>query len=84
VSLYTYDALGRLDLEDVPYSAIDIEYDYDLAGRLTDVTDEAGSIVHGYDTAGRLVSVMRPDLRTVSYDYDAAGNRETTVTTLAQ
>lgn len=72
---YTYDALNRLDVEDVPYSATDIDYSYDLAGRLTSVADETGSIAHGYDSAKRLETVTRPDMKTVSYQYDAAGNR---------
>lgn len=72
---YTYDALNRLDTEDVPYSLVDIDYDYDLAGRLTAVTDENGTIMHAYDSAKRLQTVTRPDMKAVSYQYDANGNR---------
>ena len=72
---YDYDPLDRLEREDVPYSATDIIYGYDLVGRMLTVTDDAGTITHDYDTAGRLERVTRPDTKTVVYDYDANGNR---------
>jgi YD repeat-containing protein len=46
-------------------------------GRTTavDSSAEAGSFDYLYDGAGRLTQVTRPDLKTVGYGYDAAGNR---------
>jgi RHS repeat-associated protein len=73
--IYSYDALNRLKTENEPYTTTDITYAYDLAGRLTSVTDSHGITSYAYDSAGRLESTTRPDLKTVSYNYDSSGNR---------
>lgn len=72
---YTYDALDRLDAEDVPFSTTDIDYVYDLVGRLNSLSDSGSAIAYTYDTAGRLTSVTQPNGRKVSYAYDANSNR---------
>lgn len=72
---YTYDALDRIDAEDVPFSTTDIDYVYDLVGRLKSISDAGGAIAYAYDTAGRLSSVTQPNGRKVSSAYDVNGNR---------
>jgi YD repeat-containing protein len=42
----------------------------------------SGSVSYVYDDLGRLVEVVYDDGTTITYTYDAVGNRETTVTTL--
>jgi YD repeat-containing protein len=44
----------------------------------------SGSVTYVYDDLGRLVEVVYDDGTVIEYTYDAAGNRETTVTTLGQ
>jgi YD repeat-containing protein len=41
-----------------------------------------GSVSYVYDDLGRLVELVYDDGTTITYTYDAVGNRETTVTTL--
>lgn len=41
-----------------------------------------GSVSYVYDDLGRLVEVVYDDGTTIQYTYDAAGNREATITTL--
>ncbi len=56
-------------------------YTYDLAGRLTALSDSAGNdIANGYDTAGRQTSAATTiaglsGARTIGYTLDANGNR---------
>jgi RHS repeat-associated protein len=50
-------------------------YNYDLADRLTGVTDHDGnSTTITYDLAGRKISMDDPDMGLWRYAYDAAGN----------
>ena len=87
--LYAYDALNRqvrkLQQTGGAYGAIGIAcaasrtnvcYAYDLAGRQTRLHfgDNSHVIDHAYDGAGRLAQTS-DDGRTLSYQYDAAGNR---------
>jgi RHS repeat-associated protein len=51
------------------------EYAYDTLGRRTSMTTLEGTFEYGYDATGQLTSVVTPDKRTISYQYDAAGNR---------
>ena len=71
---FLYDTLDRRDTKTLPGEPA-IQYTYDLAGRLTEVSDAAGPIQHDFDTAGRLSLVTFPDTKTVGYQYDDAGNR---------
>jgi YD repeat-containing protein len=41
-----------------------------------------GSVSYVYDDLGRLVEVVYDDGTIIQYTYDAAGNREATITTL--
>jgi RHS repeat-associated protein len=76
---YEYDASGRL-LKLINCAADNsilssFEYMYDSLGRRTSMTALDGTTTYGYDAVGRLTSVTLPDTRTITYQYDAAGNR---------
>ncbi len=50
-------------------------YAYDLAGRLTGVTDAANNVTTiGYDLLGRKTGMTDPDMGSWQYGYDNAGN----------
>ena len=51
------------------------DYTYDELGRRTSMTTLEGTFQYGYDATGQLTSVITPDNRTLTYVYDAAGNR---------
>ena len=51
------------------------EYTYDNLGRRTTMTTLEGVFKYGYDAIGQLTSVITPTNRTITYTYDAAGNR---------
>ncbi|MBO9706654.1 MAG: HNH endonuclease [Caulobacter sp.] len=79
---YTYDALNRMTVKDIPdNTATDVYYGYDLRGLRTYArfgsTSGAG-ITDTYDVAGRLTSStnsMGGFSRALSYQWDADGNR---------
>lgn len=75
---YEYDALNRVTLEDLPGGATaDVRTSYDLLGRVRTSrfgTSASPDIVVDYDKAGRMVSETTNG-RTLSYMYDASGNR---------
>jgi RHS repeat-associated protein len=51
-------------------------YGYDMADRLTTVTDPAGNtITSTYDLAGRKTAMADPDMGAWTYGFDAAGNQ---------
>ena len=60
---YTYTALGQVDTVTIAYqtaSAQTTDYDYDILGHLTKVTDPAGVItLNQYDAAGRLTRTIQ-------------------------
>lgn len=79
---FTYDALGRVTLRDVPSGAywdFDIEYSYDLLGRVLRVQQVDGSTDYYhtdyvYDALGRLTNETQSGWTgTMSYQYDLAG-----------
>jgi RHS repeat-associated protein len=86
---YTYDALNRIGTKTFPAdSAENVTYTYDQnghgagIGRLTSVTDAAGTLSRSYDFLGNLLSDVRvsgTSTLTTSYTYDAA-NRVTSIT----
>ncbi|EPF19029.1 Calx-beta domain-containing protein [Microcystis aeruginosa] len=51
------------------------QYTYDNLGRRTTMTTLEGVFEYGYDAIGQLTSVITPTNRTITYTYDAAGNR---------
>lgn len=75
------DALGRLRREVADYGDtlthlnLTTRYEYDLFGRLLEVTNPKGQITsYTYDEFGRVKTKSQPDLGTVSYVYDNLGN----------
>ncbi|MEU9171900.1 LamG-like jellyroll fold domain-containing protein [Streptomyces sp. NPDC048420] len=81
--VYTYDALGRPNTDTVTTpdgssTAASTTYGYDLDDNLTSKkttgTAGAGDNTYGYDYANRLTSWTK-DGTSVSYGWDAAGNR---------
>ncbi|MGQ3230484.1 MAG: RHS repeat domain-containing protein, partial [Blastomonas fulva] len=78
---YTYDALKRLTLKDVPASGRDVHYGYNLLGLQIYATFDAPwseGIFNSYDAFGQVIAsstTMGGTSRTVSYQYDANGNR---------
>ena len=70
----TYDALSRLSTKSSS-TFPNVAYGYDLLSRQTSVNQTGGqSISWVYDKAGRVTSTTAGS-RTVSYQYDADGNR---------
>jgi len=57
-------------------------YTYDSFGRVASAISEDGTTIYSYDTDGGLVRVALPGGRTISYSYDAEGNRTVTVDTV--
>ncbi len=82
VTDYTYDALKRLtrvtrDLggSDPTTADASTRYRYDVADRLTSVTDPvSGTTTYVYDDLGNLLSQTSLDTGTTTFQYDAAGN----------
>lgn len=79
---YSYDALGRMTLKDIPGgTATDVYYGYDLRGLQTFarfVSATGAGITNTYDGFGRLTSTandMSGTARTLTYEWDADGNR---------
>ena len=80
---YVYDALNRLTHKGYP-DATGVDYVYDLAGKIKQVTDPTGSYGFAYDNMGRLIGTTTqysflpgtpaPTFSN-SYAYDAASNR---------
>jgi RHS repeat-associated protein len=83
---FSYDDLGRVSSKTVPASAsgaagYSVFYGYDLRGLLTAArygSSSGSGIVNGFDALGRQTSTtttMDGTARTISYQYDSAGNR---------
>ncbi|MDF7774286.1 RHS repeat-associated core domain-containing protein [Sphingomonas sp. AOB5] len=79
---YSYDALGRMTLKDVPGgSSQDVYYAYDLRGLQTQARFGSSSgqgITTAYDGFGRISSSTTNQggtTRTLSYQWDRNGNR---------
>lgn len=69
---YSYDAKGNLLTAANP--AASYAYTYDVAGRMTSVTDGSGRMLqYDYDGAGRKTRLTAPDGKVLRYEYDAAG-----------
>ena len=76
---YVYDALYRLSSKTYP-DTTNVEYVYDLAGKVQQVSDPTGTYGFAYDNMGRLISTTTnytfvPGTYTNTYTYDAASNR---------
>jgi len=85
VSLLTYDDAGRLTRieNQAPDSSINSfnAYTYDAAGQRVANETQDGTWTYGYDAIGQLTSAdfasTNPDIadKSLTYEYDAAGNR---------
>jgi RHS repeat-associated protein len=52
---------------------------YDSLGRVTNMATLAGSFAYAYDANDQLTSVITPSGRAITYQYDGAGNRISTM-----
>lgn len=81
---YTYDNVNRLIIKNLPGSEFDVTYGYDLLGRVTasNSWDTGSNLQHWlsftHDALGRNLT-QSGALGTVSYTYDAAGRRTSTI-----
>ena len=76
----SYDALRRLATTTQALGSLNVQtqYGYDVADRLTSVTDPNGNATtYGYDDLGNLLAQTSPDTGTTGFQYDAAGNLTT-------
>ena len=78
---YAYDAAGNLTSE-VNYAAggttvnSSFTYTYNVLNEMTSMTDAAGNVTtYGYDATGQLTQVTLPGGATITYVYNAAGDR---------
>jgi YD repeat-containing protein len=75
-----YDALNRLSHKGYP-DATGVDYVYDLAGKIKQVSDPTGTYGMAYDNMGRLIgtttqySFLPGITYSNAYGYDAASNR---------
>ena len=76
---YSYDALNRLTFTDYMDNSLDVTFTYDVGtngkGRLTTISDAAGTETYSYDARGNLTSVVRVinlSSYTTSYAFNGA------------
>jgi RHS repeat-associated protein len=78
---YTFDAMNRMLTKNLPGTAADVYYGYELQGEMLEARFGSASgdgIVNTYDQLSRLTSSANSTggtTRTLSYAYDLAGNR---------
>ncbi|QEL14866.1 fibro-slime domain-containing protein [Limnoglobus roseus] len=75
---YEYDPRGLIagiHHRQAATSLADYDYDYDLAGQLTEEDHHGQSTSYSYDDRGQLTSATTTGQPTQSYGYDEAGNR---------
>lgn len=75
---YAYDNLGRLSESRAPDDVS--SFQYDPAGRLIRASDSDSSVEYSYDAVSNITTEvthypLTGPARTVSYEYDASGNR---------
>jgi RHS repeat-associated protein len=72
---YSFDALGRMTLKDVPGTSDDVSYTYDLRGlQLIAASTSGGTVTNAYDSMGRITSASGK-LGAFTSQYDANSNR---------
>ena len=76
---YDYDDAGRvtnITHRDAANAVIKFfDYAYDSLSRVSSVTSNEGTTTYSYDLAGQLSGAILPGGRTITYSYDADGNR---------
>ena len=72
-STYTYDSVNRLT--QVSAGGIVVSYTYDANSNRLTMTDSTGTTNYAYDSLDRLTSTRYPDVKSVQFVYDKAGNR---------
>jgi RHS repeat-associated protein len=74
IARFFYDAPGRRASR---FDAAGTStYTYDAVDRLTSDTRGGKTVTHAYDAVGNRTSITYPDLKSVSYSYDAANRME--------
>lgn len=80
---YSYDVAGRttsITHRDASSTVTGFfNYTYDAFSRVLSTVSEDGTTTYSYDTDGQLVGVTLPGGRSITYAYDAEGNRTVTV-----
>ncbi|PKN88619.1 MAG: hypothetical protein CVU51_03790 [Deltaproteobacteria bacterium HGW-Deltaproteobacteria-1] len=71
---YTYDAAGRLTERRYPDNTVN-NFSYDANGNLTNASNAWIAYNFGYNANNRLTGVTDSNTRSITYQYDAAGNR---------
>jgi RHS repeat-associated protein len=71
---FSYDALNRVTLKDLPTPDVDVAYSYDLLSRVTLVQKGTAQHTLTYDALGRLTREAQP-FGAMDYQYDPAGRR---------
>jgi len=78
---YVYDELNRQTAKTFPAAAsLNSSYVYDLGSRLVEADNAASQIAFSYDALNRVIQEdqvlpLNPTPYTLTFDYDAAGNR---------
>lgn len=73
--LYEYDALGRLVRKTLPDGSQPTRFAYDENGNLVRADNSHIAYEYGYDALDRMVRAQDSRFGTMSYEYDAVGNR---------
>jgi RHS repeat-associated protein len=71
---FTFDALNRMTLKDLPGSEPDVTYTYDLAGRMTGASQTGNALSFTYDALGRNLTQTGPH-GTVTSAFNLVGRR---------
>lgn len=78
---YVYDGFNRLVQATANNggTTTQVGYTWDANGNLSQMVDQVGTTTYQYDQANRLIGLTDPFGVSLSYTYDAAGNRKTIV-----
>ncbi len=71
---FTWDALNRQTLKNLPGTEPDVSYAYDNLGRMTSASQTGNSLSFTYDALGRNLTQVGP-LGTICSNWDLAGRR---------